>query len=688
MPLLRPESPEAAALQQDEALPVFSEEEELKELEAMTPVELCEVESDLHGTNRALAMLNLGSRETASRSSIGSTVTAANNFAVDQDAKMEALLSLPMSLVPMESEYWPKFVELLDSAVDLLPANERNAYDGALKACPELVTFDHKLSFVEMTDGDTVEAARRMARYWTSRVDVFGRDKAYLPMTLSGAMKDDVGRMQKSEAKSVLPVRDSAGRVIMFVDPQNLDYSEGPNAIEAEVGSPFCARNTHCTYVALGVICFALDNLPRLAHALTPSGLIFHVFVQIRIMFYVFHIIATDRESRNRGIIFLVDYKNLKKSNFSFQVSKAARHILVAVMPVRIRSIHFCNPNAFSYYVVYPAMKYFLGRYLRLRLKLHYGRTDAEVLASLEKYSLSRKCIPTSLGGEVQVDVKRWLADREEVEKMQEKQKDHQQEHQQRGNGFSPSPSVLNQRAKRRRSDQFDCKEDDDQSLPWPSGVVSTSISILPAPELSISSEKGRKKPGRKSDPRMDIAVEARLNNGGTSLLEALIVGGFRFKECKITKEMIDVESNVSLNQRKNNLSRRVRKAKREMANASRGDVVASSRSESNVPDQSSVSIPSSFPPDDLGRNYIPQDVFSSGWQSTSCQSLEPSIDVCIPTASLDDSNGDQGLGKISPNTELGDDSDSFTEKISTIPGIGGDNNTLSNMEGISDLDE
>jgi hypothetical protein len=68
-------------------------------------------------------------------------------------------------------------------------------------------------------------------------------------------------------------------------------------------------------------------------------------------------------------------------------------------------------------------------------------------------------------------------------------------------------------------------------------------------------------KTGRKGDPRMHRAVAARLADGKISLFEALAIGGFEYTSDDDPNAM-DSE-NVSLAQRKNQLSRRVRLARK-----------------------------------------------------------------------------------------------------------------------------
>lgn len=67
---------------------------------------------------------------------------------------------------------------------------------------------------------------------------------------------------------------------------------------------------------------------------------------------------------------------------------------------------------------------------------------------------------------------------------------------------------------------------------------------------------------GRRSDPRMDRAVELRLVDDKLSPQEALFNAGFTFDFKDEGGEPMDAE-NITLTQRRNNLSRRIRLAKK-----------------------------------------------------------------------------------------------------------------------------
>ena len=73
-------------------------------------------------------------------------------------------------------------------------------------------------------------------------------------------------------------------------------------------------------------------------------------------------------------------------------------------------------------------------------------------------------------------------------------------------------------------------------------------------------------KSGRKSDPRMDAAVEAKMNDPDLSLVDALRRGGFVFPNIDDTNApqytVVDSD-NVKITQRKNQLLRRLRSMKK-----------------------------------------------------------------------------------------------------------------------------
>ena len=108
-------------------------------------------------------------------------------------------------------------------------------------------------------------------------------------------------------------------------------------------------------------------------------------------------------------------------------------------------------------------------------------------------------------------------------------------------------------------------KEDEES----PSTAANTPISPSPT-ELKKSSGQSINL-GRRGDARMHRAVAARLEDPSLSLLEALIAGGFSFPQgtdrSGVSDRNVYDSDNVLLCQRKNQLSRRLRLAKKSQQN-------------------------------------------------------------------------------------------------------------------------
>ena len=97
---------------------------------------------------------------------------------------------------------------------------------------------------------------------------------------------------------------------------------------------------------------------------------------------------------------------------------------------------------------------------------------------------------------------------------------------------------------------------------------IPSSIDVLAKSEMKGQHHHKRRKPilslgrrmGRKGDPRMHRAVQAKMADPNMSLFHALKAGGFKYLD-DIDAKAVDEES-VTLAQRKNQLSRRLRMTK------------------------------------------------------------------------------------------------------------------------------
>ena len=164
-------------------LPVFTEEDERREKADLIPSEVIDAECDLRGLpvdNDA----NNGSGKGHSEGGSSST----SKSSMDQQLSM-----------------------LLHELV-ALPGRDKAAYLRAVIRCPNQANSQsHQAAMLQREEYDAKRAAKRIARYWEERKLAFGEARAFLPMTLHGALGDDVASMLESRIYHVLADRDDAG---------------------------------------------------------------------------------------------------------------------------------------------------------------------------------------------------------------------------------------------------------------------------------------------------------------------------------------------------------------------------------------------------------------------------------------------------------------------------------------------
>lgn len=103
----------------------------------------------------------------------------------------------------------------IDSVIDESP--EKKAYLEACSRAPELVaTESDPLKFLRCCQFDPESASKRLLEYWKVRRELFGHDRAFLPMTLDQAMEADRAALEKAVVH-VLP-DDKYGRPVLFWD--------------------------------------------------------------------------------------------------------------------------------------------------------------------------------------------------------------------------------------------------------------------------------------------------------------------------------------------------------------------------------------------------------------------------------------------------------------------------------------
>jgi hypothetical protein len=120
-------------------------------------------------------------------------------------------------------------VLLLRQALNDIPETAKKAYLEALERAPLLVEreSDH-IRFLRCEKYDAWAAARRLVAYWEVRKKLFGPDRAFLPMTQTGAMAEDMEYSEKALV-TMLP-DDDHGRPVVCWDRVRATAAVAPRA--------------------------------------------------------------------------------------------------------------------------------------------------------------------------------------------------------------------------------------------------------------------------------------------------------------------------------------------------------------------------------------------------------------------------------------------------------------------------
>lgn len=186
-------------------VPAFTAEEEKRDIESLSLADLARVQSDLVGLTSLLQPLGPSSSGVAG---------AAATTNIDGNGPTHGS-DINSSITSLEAE------------LHRLPQADSEAYYQAVEKCPDQVDYKRKLVFLDASRNDVQAAASKLAEYWKTRVEVFGTERAYLPMTLTGAMKDEVMHLASLRCVwRLLPQTDTAGRTVLFFCAGRRNYAE------------------------------------------------------------------------------------------------------------------------------------------------------------------------------------------------------------------------------------------------------------------------------------------------------------------------------------------------------------------------------------------------------------------------------------------------------------------------------
>ena len=248
--------------------------------------------------------------------------------------------------------------------VENLPKEETTCVRQAKDRCPQLLDDEFHLLFLRCEVFNVDLAAKRYAKYWTKRVELFGEDKAFEPLTLEKALRDDRIVLELGMVRPTGTKDPQSDRSIIFLDPSLQDKTK-----------------------------YTRESMTRS-------------------VWYIFHAVLEENiVAQQRGVIMINYPHHAQLAQLDRTQIRMIVESIKGYLPVRMTAMHLCHPPVF-FAVVFPIIKLFLGERLRKRLRVHAGSQEHVLQHLEEKFGLTKDVLPSDIGGNIVLDHHQWLEDR------------------------------------------------------------------------------------------------------------------------------------------------------------------------------------------------------------------------------------------------------------------------------------
>ncbi|KAL7555989.1 hypothetical protein ACA910_006138 [Epithemia clementina (nom. ined.)] len=273
--------------------------------------------------------------------------------------------------------------EYVDEVIRCRPAAETMAYREAMRRDASLVwTETDPLQFVRYCDYDVAAGAQRLCLYWTERLALFGPDRAFLPLTLTGTGA---------------------------LTPQDL--------LTLRAGFPALLPNAAET----GHSCILFDRRKKIPQLTMENHL--------RCAFYWHKVLAeNDLSQVDHALIFIIAVMPRTKGWFDAEMVHRRAHLTQRIFPVKFR-VHILSvppkkkPSSGADLVhgVVTVLRRYFSAWMNIRL--HVETEPNQIYQELtQQVGLTAPSIPLFLGGEWKYeDFSKWCQERMEQEYEQYK---------------------------------------------------------------------------------------------------------------------------------------------------------------------------------------------------------------------------------------------------------------------------
>mmetsp|Transcript_15942 Transcript_15942/g.24826 ORF Transcript_15942/g.24826 Transcript_15942/m.24826 type:complete len:313 (+) Transcript_15942:73-1011(+) len=263
-----------------------------------------------------------------------------------------------------DEERKESYFSRIEEELEQIPVEDKIEYEEALIHVPELVESESSvMKFLQKQNYNVQAAARNLVSYWEIRVKVFGRDRAFLPMTLGGAMQDEFDAL--STGFFQILGTDAHGRAILF--------HEKPRA-----------------------------NPQR-----------HHRNSLLKCVFYILHVATSDLQIQKKGAVLINNFGTATMKDFDRLYAKTCADIGIWGT-VQVKALHI--PNSRNWLIpaslITPVMLAVISKYFRVRRNMYSS------VEELEDYGLSLTEI-LSARSQIRNDemFERWLEDQAQRER-------------------------------------------------------------------------------------------------------------------------------------------------------------------------------------------------------------------------------------------------------------------------------
>ena len=272
-----------------------------------------------------------------------------------------------------------------EDVIACLPQHLTGAYREAMRRAPDLVrTETDPLQFIRYCNYNMVEGAKRLCSYWTERLALFGPQRAFLPLTLTGT-----GALTPEDLISL-----RAGFPVLL---------------------PLTAHSSK-------QFCLLLDRRKRVAG--TSFEQIFRCF------FYMFKLVAEDTLTQLDGAYCFIVSITPRTEDHNNNLIQGLASLTTRIFPVKLKFHLLSLPNQMRQTVaaeLVESLTALLKRHFRVggqdpAVQTYVEREPGDILESLKKIGFSPQGIPYFVGGEWKFeDFSDWCKERVEMEKTRYK---------------------------------------------------------------------------------------------------------------------------------------------------------------------------------------------------------------------------------------------------------------------------